>query len=167
MQENVERLAVAADCETLEAMVVITACGIISRGHIIARAVVVVEGRRVSGERLGAISHRDESLGRSDGSNHDAPGIKSVDVGSVFVGDPEAPVWVEDNPFGINGDSLSPWSRIAKTVASIGRNREVREAKIAEMSSAISIKTRTGGAIGPKEPNSLLIGEEKVRRAGI
>jgi hypothetical protein len=133
--ENIKGIAISSNCQALETVVVIAAGEIISRVNIISGTLTVVISGRIRRERLGSISHRNHSIGRSNSCNHYTRSIESVtnissqafnsgpnvpvDIRPVFITHQESSVRVEDQSLGIDWDSTTSWSGISKPISDI------------------------------------------------
>lgn len=150
-------------------MVVVTTCRVGGRINVVAGAIVYVVRGRVRGEGLGAIAHGDDGIVGPDGCNHFATAGEVVHVGSVFVGDPESAIVIENEAFAVEWDALTEDSEVtpAEAVAGVRGDGQVGEAWIREMAASIRIKTGAWSAIWAIEQDGFEICENEVGTRGI
>ena len=158
LEEDIK--VVSVNSQTLKTVVIVSSRRVVCWDNIITCALGCVKRRGVGREGLSAVSHGNNSIRRSDGTNHDAERVEAIDVRSIFVTDPEAPVCIEDNALGVNWDALPTWPSVAKPISLICCNWQVRKPWIAQMPSPICIETSRRCAIRAIETDRLFVCKE-------
>lgn len=170
LEEKVEVAAVAGHGEAFEALVVVAPRRIVGGVDVVAGAVVDVVRWGVGGKGLAAVAHRDDGVVGADGVDHFAGAREVVDVGSVFVRDPEGAVVIEDEAFAVEGDALAEDTLVAtaEAVAGVGGYGQVGEAWIGEVATSICIEPGAWCcSIWAIEEDGLKICEDEIRARGI
>lgn len=66
-----------------------------------------------------AITHGNESIRRTDGTNHLSFAAELIDIRPIFVAYPEGAAITKNEPFGVNSNPLPAWAITPKSIASI------------------------------------------------
>lgn len=154
LRERIQGFAIRRGGQTFETLIVRAARLRVGGNN---GAVWFVNGRAVGGERDRVVATRDIGGRWSDSAEQFSGCRESVDVGAIFVADPEAAVIGEHKAFGIDTDAAATSAGLAEAIAGVGGGGE--EGEVADCEAASKVGVEAGGwvALGVSEEEGALV----------